>query len=204
MNDYNLRKNAEGYADPTAAATLTRKEPGEVWEYNGTRCLIIKCHGRHSTILQLTDNAHPNNVKVTTCEGVKYTNVQLLTYGFHDKMGGYIDTLSRSDFDNVIAAVEDALSITLEVEEIAEPVERLAAEIEAKNAEIAELRKRLDEVTEELTGARSHMGTMEGLLRLKEADRVTANNAHTKAKNQLELLRDMYNELLAKTWEGVG
>lgn len=199
MNNYNLKKNAEGYADPTAAATLTRKEPGEVWEYNGTRCLIIKCHGRHSTILQLTDNDHPNNVKANTCEGVKYTNVQLLTYGFHDKMGKYIDTLSRSDFDNVIAAVEAALSITLEVEEIAKPTGTLG-DIDAKNAEIAYLRKRLGETTEELEFKTSQLAAC-----TQHLEALTAtNHAHTKAMNQLELLREMYNELLAKTVGGAG
>ena len=108
-----LRKNAEGYTDPTAAATLTQKEPGDVWEYNGTRCLIIKNHGRLSTILQLTDKDHPDNVKIMTESGPAYTNPQLLTYGLHIKMARYIETVSVEDFKRVIEAVEVALSIQL-------------------------------------------------------------------------------------------
>lgn len=113
MGDYGLKKNAEGYTDPTAAATLNRPEPGDVWEYNGTRCLIIKNHGRWSTILQLTDNDHPNNAKVMTRNGPAYTDARLITYGQHTKMGRYIETVSVEDFKRVIEAVEVALSIQL-------------------------------------------------------------------------------------------
>lgn len=108
-----LRKNAEGYTDPTAAATLNRPEPGDVWEYNGIRCLIIKNHGRLSTILQLTDYEHPNNVKVMTCNGPAYTDARYITYGLHVKMGKYVETVSVEDFKRVSEAVEVALGIKL-------------------------------------------------------------------------------------------
>lgn len=219
MNDYNLKKNAEGYADPTAAATLTRQEPGEVWEYNGAPCLIIKNHGSLSTILRLSDRDHPRDVKVTTSEGVKYADARLLTYGQHTKMGQYTDTLSRSDFANVITAVEDALEICVKAEENAEPVDTLAeidaqevqtlqerlataqALLEAQREQLDAQREQLEEYTaitlgleKQLIAAQSHINN--GAVNKAEAEA-------TKAKNQLELLRDMYNELLTKVVEGV-
>lgn len=109
-----LRKNTEGYADPTAAATLARPEGGDIWEYNDGFCLVIKNHGKLSTILRLESlEKHPNNVKVMTTTGPMYADQRLLTYGLHSRMGGYVETVSVEDFDRVIAAVEAVLAIEL-------------------------------------------------------------------------------------------
>lgn len=111
-----LYKNGEGYADPTAAATLTQPEPGDVWEYNGGECLIIKNHGNFSTILWLMNNDAPGSIKVLEGDDTApaaYTNPQYLTYGKHCLMGQYLETLSVSAFTAVTKAIEDTLGIQL-------------------------------------------------------------------------------------------
>lgn len=189
-----LCKNAEGYTDPTAAATLNRPEPGDVWEYNGARCLIIKNHGRLSTILLLTDNDHPNNAEVMTKNGPLYTDTRLLTYGHHVKMGKYVETVGVEDFKRLIEAVEKAVGLRLLVN-----VEMVNTPPSDDAAKLLELSGQVSLLQEQLTAAREHTGTLEHLQNLKTAELTAANNAAAKARNQLELLREMYNDLLART-----
>ena len=200
MNDYGLKKNAEGYTDPTAAATLNRKEPGDIWTYNGGACLIIKNHGKFSTILLLEDQEkHTNQVKIMTKSGPMYADQRLLTYGLHVKMTRYIETVSVEDFKQVIEAVEDAVGLSLLA-----TVEMVNTAPGDEGAKLLELSGQVAQLQEQLTAAREHMGTLEHLQNLKAAELTAANNAATKARNQLELLREMYNELLAKVVGGGG
>lgn len=55
MANYGLKKNSEGYADPTAyAAIMGAAKPGEIWSYRGRECLIVKNQGKYSNIIQLS------------------------------------------------------------------------------------------------------------------------------------------------------
>ncbi|MBO5917692.1 MAG: hypothetical protein J6Q14_02865 [Oscillospiraceae bacterium] len=172
-----LKKNAEGYTDPTAAATLTQAEPGDVWGYGPQdMCLVIKNHGPFSSILLLVDSCGgPDDVKIMTAKGPKYTDPRRLTYGLHRKMGRYLETVSVECFDHVVTAVENALDIYL-------PRKK------ADTQDMDKLLGDLDCMSEQLDD------TVRNL-------RVERQKA-TKAQNQLELLRDMYNELLAKVMGG--
>jgi hypothetical protein len=197
-----LRKNVEGYTDPTAAATLNRQESGDIWEYNGARCLIIKNHGRLSTILQLTGTDHPNNVKIMTESGPAYTNPQLLTYGLHVKMARYIETVSVEDFEEVIRRTEDALGVNLQTvknpvaTELREQLDRALVTIEAQRETLEEKDVLIQGLERELIAEQCHVGSAVE----KAVDRAAAEA--TKARNQLELLREMYNELLTKAVGG--
>lgn len=194
MSNYELRKNAEGYTDPTAAATLSQKETGDIWAYNGGACLIIKNHGKFSTILLLeSQEKHPNQVKIMTKSGPMYADQRLITYGLHVKMGRYIETVCDEDLDRALDAIEDALGVELPtVDDICE-----AAGQETTDQEAAKL-------LEEVAQLREDLKAMQDLAALKQAAADAAGRAEMKARNQLELLREMYNELLAKAVGGGG
>lgn len=194
MNDYGLKKNAEGYADPTAGAALSQKEPGDIWAYNGGACLIIKNHGKFSTILLLeSQEKHPNQVKIMTKSGPMYADQRLITYGLHVKMGRYIETVCDEDLDRALDAIEDALGVELPtVDDICE-----AAGQETTDREAAKL-------LEEVAQLREDLKAMQDLVALKQAAADAAGRAEMKARNQLELLREMYNDLLAKAVGGAG
>lgn len=179
-----LRKNAEGYADPTAAATLSQQEPGDIWGYNETECLVIKNHGAFSSILLLVDTRGGDHyVKIQTEYGPKYTDPRRLTYGNHAKMGRFIDTVSSADFKRVTEAVSGEVGL------LAGP----RVEADAENVQ---------DLLEQLAAAREHMETLESELCFKKAEVAAANNTAEKARNQLELLREMYNDLLYKVLDG--
>lgn len=202
-----LRKNAEGYTDPTAGATLNQKEPGDIWTYNGDACLIIKNHGKFSTILLLKPlEAHPRNVQIMTKSGPMYADQRLLTYGLHVKMARYIETVSVEDFKRVIEAVEAAvgLSLLVNVEVTNTAPSDEAAKLLELSGQVATLREQLEEdditiqgLERQLIAAQSHVGSA------AEKAIAQAQAEATKARNQLELLREMYNDLLAKVVGGV-
>ena len=177
-----LRKNAEGYTDPTAAATLTRKESADIWEYNGGECLIIKGHPGFATILRLHDtDKYGNLVKVADRDdGPRYVDPAFIISGKYKDMGRYVETLDAVTFEKVITAMETALQINLHPQTSEPANDKTAA------------------LMEKLTAAREHLGTVEGLLSLKKSELTAANNATTKYRNQLELLREMYNDLLGQ------
>lgn len=181
---YELRKNAEGYTVPTAAATLSQQEPGDIWGYNETECLVIKNHGGFSSILLLVDTRGGDHyVKIQTEYGPKYTDPRRLTYGNHNKMGRFIDTVSLADFKRVTEAVSGEVGL------IAWPRD----EADAENGQ---------DLLEQLTAALEHIKTLEAKLSFKTAELEAADNTAKRAKNQLELLREMYNDLLYKVLDG--
>lgn len=169
----------------TPKATLNQKEPGDIWTYRDGECLIIKGHAGFATILRLHDrDPYGDRVKVTDSDdGPLYVDPAFIITGRYSDMGKYVETLDVETFTRVIRAVEDAAGLSLLTSE------------EAPTHEAAQLLK-------ELTAAREHLRTTEGILNLKNAELTAANNIATKAKNQLELLRDMYDALLARVADG--
>lgn len=181
-----LRKNAEGYTDPTAAATLNRKEAGDIWEYKGGECLIIKGRASYATILRLHDSdQYGDRVKVAERDdGPRYVDPTFVITGRYYEMGKYVETLDAVTFERVIEAVENALDIYLP----------------RNKADTQEADKLREEVAQLLT----ELGAMQDLAATNMEMARGADMVATKAKNQLELLRDMYNELLAKVVGGNG
>lgn len=185
MSNKELYRNTEGYADPTAYATLSQKEPRDIWSYNDEACLIIKNHGRLSTILRLLPQSrHPNNIEVMTKDGPMYADQRLLTFGMNDRMSQYIDTVSTVAFAEVIRRTEEALGINLQTG--ADPA-------------VAELRADLEAARDTIEGLERQLGAKQALAgNALAAEIAKAQTEAMKARNQLELLREMYNELLAK------
>ena len=191
-----LRKNAEGYSDPTAATTLTRKEGGDIWEYKGGECLILKGRSGFATILRLHDsNLYGDRVKVADRDdGPRYVDPAFIISGRYQEMGRYVETVDTVTFEQVIEAVETVDTVTFE--QVIEAVENaLAIELPRKEKsdtqEVKKLREEVAQLQEDLAAARS-------LANFNNGRAEAAGRAEMKAKNQLELLRDMYNELLAK------
>lgn len=189
-----LRKNVEGYTDPTAAATLNRKESADIWEYKDGECLIIKGHPGFATILRLHDfNKYGDRVKVTDRDdGPRYVDPAFIVSGRYSEMGRYVETLDAATFEKVIIAVEAAIGIDLQTTR-----EATHTAPGDESTKLLELANHMEHLQKELT-------TLEHRYNLQTAELAAADNAATKARNQLELLREMYNDLLAKVVGGCG
>jgi hypothetical protein len=184
-----LRKNAEGYTDPTAAATLNRKEAGDIWEYKSGECLILKAHTGFATILRLHDsNQYGDRIKVAERDdGPRYVDPAFVITGRFSEMGKYVETLDVVTFGRVLNIVADTMG--LDVPEL--PGEETTDTQEA------------DKLRDIIAGLQVELESMQDLAAVKHRAAEAARAGELKAKNQLELLRDMYNELLAKVMGGM-
>jgi hypothetical protein len=204
-----LHKNAEGYTDPTAAATLNRKEPGDIWEYKGGECLIIKGHPGFATILRLHDSdKYGDRVKVTDRDdGPRYVDPAFIISGRYSEMGQYVETLDAVTFGRVIDTVAGTLGLPYLTEEPpreetpdAQEIQDLRKQLDTAQALILELEDQLDDYEGTVLGLERQLAAATSHINNGAVDKAQAEAA--KARNQLELLREMYNELLAKAVGG--
>jgi hypothetical protein len=187
-----LKKNAEGYTDPTAAAMLIQKDTGDIWEYKGGECLIIKGHAGYATILRLHDgNQYGDRIFATQLhDGPRYVDPAFVITGRYTEMGSYLGTLEAEDLKVIVDAVIDAMGV------------KSACTGKANAQEVDKLREEVVRLQEEMAKLLDDLKLMTEL-RIMESDRANESDRATqKARNQLELLRDMYNELLARVVEG--
>ena len=178
-----LYKNAEGYTDPTAASTLSRKEPGDIWEYRDGECLVIRAHSGFATILRLHDrDTYGDRVKVVDWEdGPRYVDPAFLITGRYAEMGRFVETLGVENFDRVMDAVLDRLGVTGA----------------SNTAEVRGIQEDREKLRKERDFFRARATEME-TLHASAVDRVNkVCFAKLKVVNQLELLQSMVGSVLA-------
>lgn len=177
MTDFELRKNAEGYADPTAHDAITGMiKAGEIWTYRDKEALVIKSHGRFCSVLVLTDNEREGGIEIIS-RAKKYTNPAMISYAFNDQLSMFVRALSDDEFDDVLGAVEDALAINIP--------RKLA--VGANNA-----------AEKELYALRVELSEASSRNQVFSAELKAANNTVTALKAKIDLLKEMYADLVAK------
>ena len=185
-----LKKNAEGYADTTAAATLVKKEPGDTWAYKGGSCLVLRSHAGFATILKIHDgNQYGDRVRVPG----GYVDPAFLITGRYSEMGEYMGTLEPEDFQRVMEAVQDSLGIkpTCSPEAALKCLDGVEAEFQAIEADRTKLRKENDFL-------RCQLAEMTELHHRAVEQVNKVNFAKLKVENQLELLQSMVGSVLAR------
>lgn len=114
MADYGMKRNGSGYKDETAyKAFMSMAKAGEVWTANDgrERVLILKNQGSFCNCLTLKDDdKHEGNMEIISA-GLMYTNPGMVKYLFNSRLGSFVQKLPATEFDAVVQAVEDALSI---------------------------------------------------------------------------------------------
>jgi predicted nuclease with TOPRIM domain len=192
MNNKELKKNAEGYADPTAAATLRQIMKGDIWSYKDGECLILQTHDGFATILRLhKDKRHDDRVKICDrLDGPEWVDPAFIISGKYADMSRYIETLERDDFQKVMDAVKERLGIK---------------SVWNDNAEQENLRAMVDDLSTYNTELRREVERLQGQLEFTEerlskavdrVNRVVA--AKWKLENQLGLLQSMIGTALAQ------
>lgn len=196
MGYFGEYKNSSGCADPTPYNALNPEcaRPGEIWTrkwMDDEEYLIIKNHGGFCTTLKLSDAAVAAGVVVVS-RRKRYTDPAMVGYTFNNTLGEFVKTLPTEQFEAVLRAVEDALELTLLPPAKPEPVESVPQETEA---EIERLKLENETLREELDRAQASHETREATM---DRELLAERRRADKAEGRLELLREMYNDLLAK------
>lgn len=123
MADYGLNRNAEGYADPTAAEAIKGiAKPGEIWKYKGREVLIVKNQVGYCNILTLSPNPGKGNATIEVAG--RYTTPGKLNYAFKQDLAKKIEQISGAEFKNVLSEIESCFNITL-YSDVAPPPEQV-------------------------------------------------------------------------------
>lgn len=175
MADYGLRKNAEGYPDPTAyEALMGMAKPGEIWAYKDKKVLIVKNHGKYCSTLMVGEYKH-GSIEVTG----GFVQPSMISYAFNDLLTFCDGKVTEDEFEEVMEEIGAALGIAI------------CREVDGnQNAdELNRMRKREKESAD--------------LLRIYEEQSKASLEEAVKCRNQLELLKGMYSELLEKFMQRV-
>ncbi len=81
MNERELKRNNEGYYDPTAYEALKGiAKEGEIWTYRDKEMLIIKNHGNFCNALVLINARTSAGEIEVISKTMKYTNPAMVQY----------------------------------------------------------------------------------------------------------------------------
>lgn len=187
-----MMRNGSGYIDPTAYQGMTNVNPGEIWTqigYEDDYWVILAVNGKIMTALKLAKRDGEGAIAVN-CHEPMYTNPAMLCYIFANRLGAYVKTLPKKEFEAVQKAVADALGITGAVDK---EDECLWLENDKLKEEQDILRQKLEEVNFDLKAEKMVTEALN-----EEADKLMAELAACKP------YKDMYHELLDKLIAKVG
>lgn len=142
MADYGLNRNAEGYADPTAAEAIKGiAKPGEIRKYKGREVLIVKNQAGYCNILTLSPNPGKGNATIEVAG--RYTTPGKLNYAFNQDLAKKIEQISGAEFKNVLSEIESCFNITL-YSDVVPPPPKSFKEVAELKTENRKLKKRLE------------------------------------------------------------
>lgn len=145
MHDYGIKRNGEGYADPTAFQAITNMaKPGEIWTYqknNGTECevVIINNLERHSVILNLQDTDGIGRIIVHS-KSIKYTDPGKLNWVFNTALATFVKKMPDEEFEMLLDEIQKELNLASVGHCEAVQDGSLLKENEALKAELADYR----------------------------------------------------------------
>ena len=176
MGDYGLYKNGEDYADPTAAEAIKgMAKPGEIWLYKDREVLIVKNQGTYCNILQLSVKYKRDSVAVAEY----WAQPGMLSYAFNDLLGECIGKLEAEEYNTVVEELAEVLQMPL-IPQLVEPQREENSGVCADTSWINEL---------------------------VEKQKITIREKEDEAqrlRGQVELMKNLYNELLSKVIDKVG
>lgn len=187
------KKNAEGYSDPTAyQAVKNMIKSGEVWTVqrkDDAQCevLVVAYNDNVATILYLLDEYKAGCIEVVGSD-VKWVNPRMLNWTWGGYFGKCVRKLSVQEFNQVGVEMEKILAIRIVNETVHDPMD--SPEIESMKAELAALHCRCNE---------TDAVALKYEIRLKKAE-----SDADKYRIQLDLMKDMYADLMEKFLQKVG
>ena len=204
VKDKDIKKNAEGYNDPTAYQAIMAcdgKEGreffrGEIYEYINSKgelkyALVVGSNDRAKeyfvSIVLLTEEPKGGYNTPVVCGQMMYAGCNIVSYTHQERLGNYIRTATEAEMDAVDRMMADALGLTIGYSERDRSAWK--AEIEQWKAEAncwrnanAELGKKFDAMVAEY----------DGKLTMMQAELDKAQALATEDIVRIHVERDMY------------
>lgn len=146
----NYYYNGSGYADPTAAAVISKitkeihmidPKPFEIWQFaDGSTALVTAVSDYNMQYVKIfnTPSSGPDEIEISG----RYFNPHYLAYSFTDNCTNFLRVLKDDEVRKVKSAIASVFGITMGDD--SDEVYELKQELRDRDAELSELRKMLD------------------------------------------------------------
>lgn len=146
----NYYYNGSGYADPTAAAVISKitkeihmidPKPFEIWQFaDGSTALVTAISDYNMQYVKIfnTPSSRPDEIEISG----RYFNPHYLAYSFTDNCTNFLRVLKDDEVRKVKSAIASVFGITMGDD--SDEVYELKQELRDRDAELSELRKMLD------------------------------------------------------------
>lgn len=146
----NYYYNGSGYADPTAAAVISKitkeihmidPKPFEIWQFADSSTALVTAvsdYNMQYVKIYNTPSARPDEIEISG----KYFNPHYLAYSFTDNCTNFLRVLKDDEVRKVKSAIASVFGITMGDD--SDEVYELKQELRDRDAELSELRKMLD------------------------------------------------------------
>lgn len=146
----NYYYNGSGYADPTAAAVISKitkeihmidPKPFEIWQFaDGSTALVTAVSDYNMQYVKIfsTPSSRPDEIEISG----RYFNPHYLAYSFTDNCTNFLRVLKDDEVRKVKSAIASVFGITMGDD--SDEVYELKQELRDRDAELSELRKMLD------------------------------------------------------------
>lgn len=126
-----IKRNAEGYNDPTAYQAIVAcdgKEGreifrGEIYEYQSAKgeyrtALVVgsndRANDRVVSVLLLSEDQRGKYSVPVVCGQMMYTHCDMVSYAFEDRLGNYVRTATEAEMEAVDNMMADALGLSID------------------------------------------------------------------------------------------
>lgn len=154
----NYYYNGSGYADPTAAAVLSKMtkeiqtmasdpKPFEIWHNAiGQKILVLTVANRSMQFTQVygLPKYRPGEISI----GGEYTDLRFIAYNFADKCKDFVRILTDAEVEKVKNAIASIFEISMGDGSV--DVGKLEKELNDREVELSKLRKALDSANDEI------------------------------------------------------
>lgn len=146
----NYYYNGSGYADPTAAAAISKitkeihmidPKPFEIWQFaDGSTALVTAVSDYNMQYVKIfsAPSSRPDEIEISG----RYFNPHYLAYSFTDNCTNFLRVLKDDEVRKVKRAIASVFGITMGDD--SDEVFELKQELNDRGAEMSELRKALD------------------------------------------------------------
>lgn len=113
--EYGLKRNAEGYVDPTAYKAIVEADKpiaGDIFHEGDAEWLVLANNDGVLNVLKLLDESTANTVEVKS-RAIKHTDPRYVQYRFYNPHTfELVKSIPQSDLDSILDAVRDVLGIS--------------------------------------------------------------------------------------------